>query len=88
MPLDPKWSHYRADGSTIRRVIDSLHQSVELQPIGELRDVGPHTAEGASELAQGHRSARLHKRVERLILGRREGDRLEYCLQTLLDVPS
>jgi len=83
--LHPKRRHDSPDRTTIRRVVDTLHQPVGLEPIHQLRDVGTNALELTRELAQSERLARLRQRIDRLELGRRQPDFRQRTFKTVLD---
>ena len=87
MPHDAQRRHNGPYRPAIGCIIHPLHQTIRLQPIGKLRDVGSNTVEAPRQLAECERLSGTDERVQRLIFRRGQSDGVKGRLELLLNAP-
>jgi len=85
--VHPEWRDDGPHRAAVGRIIDALHQSICLESIDQLGDVGANAPQAARELAQCEWLTCSGQRIDRLVLGRRQPDFRQDHLETLLDTP-
>src|SRR6185503_16886522 len=61
LALGAERRHFRAHRTAVARVLDARHETLRLEPVHELGDVGPHAGHPLRALAQCERFARLRE---------------------------
>ena len=85
LPLGSQGSQGGPHDPSIGGIVDPLDQALRLQPIHELRHVGPDAGEPPCQLAQGKWLAGLRQLREDAELGQGEPDRPQGVLEARLD---
>src|SRR5690349_6704763 len=81
MPLLAEGGELRSNGAAVLTAGATFDQSIGLEPVDELGDVGADAAQPASEVAEGQRPLALHELLEGVELGDREPHGAECLLE-------
>jgi hypothetical protein len=84
--FETEWGDLRTDGAPVLAAAPPLHEPFGLEPIDELRDVGPDTMKLTGQAAERHRLPRADELLHRVELRHREADRYERRLEPTLEL--